>query len=129
AARSQRDGATFAVLFIDLDHFKNVNDSFGHSAGDTVLREAARRISRCVRSSDTVSRFGGDEFAVLLTALHHPQEGWLISESVVEALSAPFEAAGHTCFLSASVGIALHPQDGDTAEELLKAGDTAMYRA
>jgi diguanylate cyclase (GGDEF)-like protein len=129
SARSQRDGATFAVLFIDLDHFKNVNDSFGHSAGDTVLREAARRISRCVRSSDTVSRFGGDEFAVLLTALHHPQEGWLISESVVEALSAPFEAAGHTCFLSASVGIALHPQDGDTAEELLKAADTAMYRA
>jgi diguanylate cyclase (GGDEF)-like protein len=129
AARSRREESAFAVLFVDLDHFKNVNDSFGHGAGDAVLREAARRISKCVRTSDTVSRFGGDEFAVLLTALHHPQEAWLLSESVVEALSAPFDAAGHACFLSASVGISLHPQDGDTAEQLLKAADTAMYRA
>jgi len=129
AARSERNPVPFAVLFVDLDHFKNVNDSFGHSAGDAVLREAAARIANCVRSSDTVSRFGGDEFAVLVTGLHHPQEAWLISETIVEALSAPFEAAGHTCFLSASVGIALYPEDGDSAEDLLKAADTAMYRA
>ena len=129
AARSERNPVPFGVLFVDLDHFKNVNDSFGHSAGDSVLREAAARIARCVRSSDTVSRFGGDEFAVLVTALHNPQESWLISETIVEALSAPFEAGGHTCFLSASVGIALYPEDGGSAEELLKAADTAMYRA
>jgi diguanylate cyclase (GGDEF)-like protein len=119
----------FGVLFVDLDHFKNVNDSFGHSAGDAVLREAAARVARCVRSSDTVSRFGGDEFAVLVTALRDPQEAWHIAETIVEALSAPFEASGHTCFLSASAGIALYPDDGDSAEVLLKAADTAMYRA
>jgi len=129
AERSRRDASPFAVLFVDLDHFKNVNDSFGHSAGDAVLREAATRVANCVRSSDTVSRFGGDEFAVLLTGLHHPQVAWLISETIVERLSSPFEPAGHTCFLSASVGIALFPDDGDAAEELLKSADTAMYRA
>ncbi|HZZ95009.1 MAG TPA: EAL domain-containing protein [Usitatibacter sp.] len=129
AERSRRDGSTFAVLFVDLDHFKNVNDSFGHSAGDAVLREAASRVALCVRASDTVARFGGDEFAVLITGLHHPQEAWLLSETVVERLSTAFEAGGHTCFLSASVGIALFPEDGESAEALLKSADTAMYRA
>lgn len=128
-ARGQRESNQFALLFIDLDHFKNVNDSFGHSLGDEVLREAGRRIQRCVRDSDTVSRLGGDEFTVLLTRLNHPQEAWLIGETMVATLSQEFRLGDHHCFLSASVGIASYPADGGSAEELLKAADTAMYRA
>ncbi|HSN20820.1 MAG TPA: EAL domain-containing protein [Usitatibacter sp.] len=128
-ARSQREGLRFALLFVDLDHFKTVNDSFGHTTGDAVLRETARRISRCVRTTDTVSRLGGDEFTVMLTNLHHAQEAWLVAESVVEALSREFQVNGEQCFLSASVGIASFPEDGTSAEELLKSADTAMYRA
>lgn len=128
-ARSRREGLQFALLFVDLDHFKTVNDSYGHSQGDLVLREAASRIARCVRGSDTVGRQGGDEFTVLITNLNHPQEAWLISESIVGALSRPFLVGDEHCFLSASVGIASFPQDGDSAEVLLKCADTAMYRA
>lgn len=128
-ARSRREGLQFALLFVDLDHFKTVNDSYGHSQGDLVLREAAARIARCVRGSDTVGRQGGDEFTVLLTNLNHPQEAWLISEAIVGALSRPFLVGEEHCFLSASVGIASFPQDGDSAEVLLKCADTAMYRA
>jgi len=126
--RSQREGLGFAILFIDLDHFKNVNDSLGHSEGDKVLRESARRIERCVRESDTVSRLGGDEFTVILTR-SHPQEAWLLAEAVVATLSQEFNLGEQQCFLSASVGIASYPADGASAEELLKSADTAMYRA
>ena len=128
-ARSQREGLRFAILFIDLDHFKTVNDSFGHSLGDAVLREAAQRVAHCVRGSDTVGRQGGDEFTVLLTHLNHPQEAWLIAETIVESLSRPFMVSDQQVFLSASVGIASYPQDGASAESLLKCADTAMYRA
>ena len=128
-ARSQRENLQFALLFVDLDHFKNVNDSFGHTIGDGVLREAARRITRCIRDSDTVSRLGGDEFTVLLTSLHHPQEAWLIAETMVASLSQEFSIGDQQCFLSASIGIASFPVDGQSVEELLKSADTAMYRA
>jgi diguanylate cyclase (GGDEF)-like protein len=128
-ARSQRESLTFAVLFIDLDHFKNVNDSFGHTTGDAVLREAARRIGRCVRDTDTVARLGGDEFTLMLTGLNHPQEAWLLAESIIASLSREFEIGDQRCFLSASIGIASYPADGSSAEELLKSADTAMYRA
>ena len=127
--RSQRERIGFAVLYVDLDHFKNVNDSFGHGVGDKVLREAARRVERCVRESDTVSRLGGDEFTVLLTRIGHPQEAWLLAETVVGALSQEFNLGEQQCFLSASVGISSYPADGASADELLKSADTAMYRA
>ena len=127
--RSQREGATFAVLFIDLDHFKNVNDSFGHAAGDKVLAEAAKRISRSVRESDTVSRLGADEFTVMLTRLQHPQEAWLLAEAIVAALSEEFNLGEQRCFLGASVGIASYPADGASAEALITSADTAMCRA
>ncbi|HUP30007.1 MAG TPA: EAL domain-containing protein, partial [Usitatibacter sp.] len=127
--RSHREGLTFALLFIDLDHFKNVNDSYGHTTGDAVLREAAARIQLCIRASDSLARLGGDEFTVLLTNLADPQEAWLISETIVAALSREFVAGEHRCFLSASIGIASYPADGGSAEELLKCADTAMYRA
>jgi diguanylate cyclase (GGDEF)-like protein len=128
-ARSQREERRFAVLFIDLDRFKDVNDSFGHSAGDSVLREAAARIRGCVRASDTVSRLGGDEFTVLLANVQHPQAAGPIAENIVRALAREFVIGEHRSFLGASVGIASYPEDGDTAEDLLKNADTAMYRA
>jgi diguanylate cyclase (GGDEF)-like protein len=127
--RSQREGLVFALLFIDLDHFKNVNDSFGHTAGDAVLREATARIGSCVRASDTLARLGGDEFTVLLTNLAHPQEAWHVAEAIVAALSREYIVGESRCFLSASMGIASYPADGASAEELLKSADTAMYRA
>jgi diguanylate cyclase (GGDEF)-like protein len=117
------------VLFADLDHFKTVNDSFGYAVGDAVLRESARRIAQCVRTSDTVARPGGDEFTVLLTNLQHAREALPVAENVVESLSREFQVNGQRCFLSASVGIASYPEDGATAEELLKSADTAMHRA
>ncbi|MGZ5079350.1 MAG: putative bifunctional diguanylate cyclase/phosphodiesterase [Usitatibacter sp.] len=128
-ARGQREGKRFAVLFVDLDHFKNVNDSLGHNKGDDVLREAARRVSACVRDSDTVARLGGDEFTVLITTLHSPQDAWAIAEAVVTSLSREFTLGEQSCFLSASVGIASYPADGQSVEQLLKSADTAMYRA
>ncbi len=128
-ARCRREEGRFAVLFIDLDHFKSVNDTLGHSAGDTVLLEAARRIADCVRASDTVSRLGGDEFTVLLTHILRPQDAGRIAEAIVLALSQKFEAGGQQSFLGASVGIATFPEDGSNAEDLLKNADTAMYRA
>jgi diguanylate cyclase (GGDEF)-like protein len=128
-ARCQREAGSFSLLFIDLDHFKNVNDTLGHASGDAALKEAARRISGCLRESDTVSRLGGDEFNVILTQVQHSQDPARVAEHIVKALSEPFVIEGQSSFLSASIGIALYPQDGRSAEELIKNADTAMYRA
>ena len=127
--RCQREDGRFAVLFIDLDRFKNVNDTFGHSVGDVVLREAARRVTGCVRGSDTVSRLGGDEFTVLLTRVQRPQDAGRVAENIVSAFSQRFDVGDQQSFLGASIGIASYPEDGSSAEELLKNADTAMYRA
>ncbi len=128
-ARSQREGHALALLFIDLDNFKVVNDTFGHAVGDELLREAARRISGLVRQSDTVGRLGGDEFTVMLTGLGHAREAWPIGEAMVEALGQAFVQADQESFLGASIGIASYPEDGATADDLLKSADIAMYRA
>jgi len=127
--RGQREERRFAVLFVDIDRFKIVNDTLGHTAGDSVLRDAAKRISAGVRESDTVARLGGDEFTVVLTNINHPQDAGRAAEQIVQALSKPFSVDGQDSFLSASVGIACYPEDGSTTEELLKNADTAMYRA
>jgi diguanylate cyclase (GGDEF)-like protein len=127
--RSGREGKGFAVLIADLDHFKNVNDSFGHSMGDSVLREAAARIRQRIRTTDTLARLGGDEFAVLLSNLQHPQEAWQIAESIVSEMAREFVMGEQRVFLSASVGIASFPADGSSAEDLLKSADTAVHRA
>jgi diguanylate cyclase (GGDEF)-like protein len=128
-ARCQREVIAFALLFIDLDNFKAVNDGLGHTFGDMVLKEAARRISICLRESDTVSRLGGDEFNVILTQVQHPQDAGRMGEKIIESLSESFSIDGQTTFLSASIGIALYPDDGKSAEDLIKNADTAMYRA
>jgi len=128
-ARGHRDGKALAVMFVDLDRFKSVNDSQGHGAGDALLCEAGNRIGALVREADTVSRRGGDEFTLLLTDIREQRDALPIAQSVIAALSRPFVLNGVECFLSASVGIAIFPDNGATAELLIQHADMAMYRA
>ena len=128
-ARSRREERSLAIMFVDIDHFKSVNDSLGHGAGDALLFESANRIRATIRESDTVSRHGGDEFTVLLTDFREQRDLLVIANNIIEALSRPFSVAGQDCFLSATVGIAIFPDNGETTEVLLKHADTAMYRA
>jgi diguanylate cyclase (GGDEF)-like protein len=128
-AQAQRGPRQFALLVIDLDHFKLINDTLGHEAGDDVLRQAAERLRQCVRETDTVARLGGDEFTIVLPHIKSARDSESVAQHIIEALSAPFAAAGTEQYLNASIGIALHPADGMTPEELLRNADTAMYRA
>lgn len=128
-AHARRADSQLALLFLDLDRFKSVNDTLGHDGGDQVLREAARRLSACVRECDTVARLGGDEFVVLLTEVSSPKQAAKLAEQVLKKLSQPFEISNNECFVGASIGIALFPADGTLAEELLRHADMAMYRA
>jgi len=118
-----------AVLFVDLDHFKQINDSLGHLMGDQLLKAASQRIIPCVRSSDTVSRMGGDEFVVLLSEIHHAEDAAHIAEKIRLAVNAPYRIDGHDLCLSASIGISVYPDDGDDVEHLIRSADTAMYHA
>jgi diguanylate cyclase (GGDEF)-like protein/PAS domain S-box-containing protein len=129
-ARAKRHSEqTFAVLFMDLDRFKLVNDSLGHPAGDELLGGVARRLLGCLRPSDTVARFGGDEFAVLLEDLKGPAGATRVAERIQGAVATPFSLGGHEVFTGASIGIALPSGLEETPEELLQNADTAMYRA
>ncbi len=127
----------FAVLFVDLDNFKVVNDSLGHSAGDRLLVEVANRLAACLRSMDTVSRMnttttarlGGDEFVILLEGIQHEREALIAADRVQEQLAAPIEIDGHPVVISASIGIALNDRCAGDGEDLLRNADTAMYRA
>jgi two-component system CheB/CheR fusion protein len=127
-ARTARTEATFAVLFIDLDNFKVVNDSMGHAAGDDLLMEIARRMRECVRGSDTVSRFGGDEFAMLLENAS-VEDAEMTARRIAESLQRPHLIGRQSVYPSASIGICLYPNDGHDAETLLKNADSAMYQA
>jgi diguanylate cyclase (GGDEF)-like protein/PAS domain S-box-containing protein len=123
-------GRGVALLFIDLDRFKLVNDTLGHAAGDHLLTETAVRIGRVVRGRDTVARTGGDEFIVLAVGLHDPaKDGLALSDRIVADLSLPFDLDDREMFMTASVGIATYPNDGSDAEALVKHADTALYRA
>ncbi len=128
-ARVRRDRENLAILYLDLDDFKQVNDALGHPAGDKLLTAIAGRLSDCVRDGDVVARFGGDEFAVLQMAISGPQESTALAGRIIEALSEPSEIDGHQNVTGASIGIALAPADGATSEELLKNADIALYRA
>ena len=120
---------TLALLFIDLDHFKRVNDSLGHLAGDALLQTVARRITGCLRGGDLVSRFGGDEFLVLLQGDTPPQAVQDVADKLLAAIGAPVLLEGASISVTPSVGVALFPRDGATPDELIKHADTAMYRA
>ncbi|WP_229495878.1 putative bifunctional diguanylate cyclase/phosphodiesterase [Massilia polaris] len=127
ARKADRNAAFLALLFVDLDHFKEVNDRHGHAVGDAVLSETARRIAACVRSTDTLARLGGDEFTVILSALDHAGSVERIAQAMIAALSLAFEVGGQRIFVSASIGIALYPPDGRDLDELLACADQAMY--
>lgn len=126
---ARRNNWQLAVLFIDLDRFKAINDTMGHQAGDALLQQASHRIERCIRESDTVGRLGGDEFAIVLTELAQAHDAGLVARKVVDVLAKPFVVLGQEVFITASIGITLFPQDGDDGETLVKNADTAMYRA
>jgi diguanylate cyclase (GGDEF)-like protein/PAS domain S-box-containing protein len=128
-AQAKRASRPIAVLFVDLDRFKLVNDTLGHRAGDTLLAEAATRLADCVRSGDTVGRFGGDEFGAILTDLSKPADASLVAQKMIDALSQPFQLDTQETFISASVGITIYPTDGELPESLVMNADTAMYRA
>jgi diguanylate cyclase (GGDEF)-like protein/PAS domain S-box-containing protein len=127
--KAHRDGLKMALLFIDLDKFKEVNDTLGHSMGDILLKEAARRIGECLREADTVARLGGDEFTVILGELDHASSVERVTESIRQNLAKPFWLEGETAYVSASIGITLYPDDATGAEDLLKNADQAMYAA
>ena len=127
--RAERNKEQVALLFIDLDRFKSVNDTLGHAAGDTILKEVASRLQNCLRQADTVSRFGGDEFNVLLTQISKEEEVKMIAHKILKALEWPYQVEGQEIFLSGSIGIALYPKDGQDAMSLTKNADTALYRA
>lgn len=124
-----RAGGAMALLFIDLDHFKTANDDFGHDAGDVLLRLAANRIRSCARKTDTVARFGGDEFTVILKDIKRTEDVAVVADNILKELASPFAIFTHTAHISASIGIALSPQDAQTAESLVKCADQAMYAA
>ncbi len=127
--KNQRTGKSLAVLFIDLDHFKEINDTFGHDQGDKIIREAAQRLSSLIRNTDTLARIGGDEFTVIIGELDNHQSVERIANNIVEAFKTPFEIGKEQAFLSASIGITFSPEDGNESDSLLKNADQAMYEA
>jgi diguanylate cyclase (GGDEF)-like protein len=126
---ARRSGMHLAVLFIDLDHFKRINDTFGHAAGDAVLIEVVQRLKATVRESDTVARLSGDEFVVMIQPEDNPQQLSVIAQKLIDALQKPIKFEGQLLQISASIGISIFPKDGASAEELLHNADAAMYRS
>ncbi|HEY6094111.1 MAG TPA: EAL domain-containing protein [Gallionellaceae bacterium] len=127
--KSHRTGLPFALLYVDLDRFKEVNDTLGHSVGDTLLIEAAERINKCVRESDTVARLGGDEFTIILTEIGDRGVTEGIANHITQSMMRPFHLGNETMYVSASIGIALYPADATDAENMLRCADQAMYAA
>ncbi|OIJ40014.1 bifunctional diguanylate cyclase/phosphodiesterase [Massilia timonae] len=128
-ARAERDGEQLAVLFIDLDRFKNVNDTLGHHVGDELLKQAAQSLSRCLREGDTLARLGGDEFIVLLEDVDGVRGATRVADKLMAMFEQPFEVSGHELFVTGSVGISLYPQDGHDMHILIRNADVAMYQA
>ncbi len=126
---SRRSGQQLAILFIDLDHFKEVNDTLGHNSGDQLLVEAGRRIKHCVRATDTVARMGGDEFTVILTDIHSTDNLEPLLQKILRSMDALFQIGNEQVFVSASIGITLYPLDATEIEELYKNADQALYVA
>lgn len=128
-ASATRMKQPLALLFIDLDRFKNINDSLGHELGDELLREVAKRIHGCLRELDTLARMGGDEFVVILERVNNPQHVSLVARKILDCFTRSFLLSGHEIFTTSSIGISLYPDDGMDVKELMKSADVAMYRA
>jgi len=128
-AKANRSQQTLALLYIDLDNFKPVNDNYGHAAGDLLLQEVATRIQACVRESDTISRIGGDEFIALLDGLQADENAIAVANNICRAINLPFNLPRQCLQISASIGVALYPSHGSTATQLMRQADAAMYDA
>ncbi len=118
-----------AILFMDLDHFKEVNDTLGHPVGDLLLQAVGQRLKARLREQDTLGRLGGDEFLAILDHAANTDASGIVAEKIIHSLIQPFELEGHQIKIGVSIGIAIFPQDGNTADELIKNADIAMYRA
>lgn len=128
-AQASRLNRRTALLFVDLDRFKDINDTFGHAAGDRLLQAVAKRMRSCVRETDLVARLGGDEFTVVLGGVMNPRNVQIVAENIMRVLSEPILIEGRDTFVSCSIGVALYPNDASTADDLLRKADAAMYRA
>lgn len=128
-ARAQRSGSQLALMLLDIDRFKNINDSLGHDSGDLLLKAIAARLNDGVRDMDTVARLGGDEFVVLLEGVHDLDDVRFVANKLLAHLSRPMEISGHEISITASIGISVYPHDGEDTDELLKNADVAMYKA
>lgn len=128
-ARGCRESRRIAVMFLDLDRFKEVNDTFGHDVGDVLLKEVGARLTRCLRKVDTVARLGGDEFTVIIEGFTERAQVTRIAQKILGTLCEPFDVNGRRISISGSIGIALHPDDALTEHDLLRRADEAMYRA
>ena len=126
---ASRHSNKLAVLFLDLDGFKAINDTHGHAFGDSVLQAVAQRLKALVRKSDTVARLGGDEFTIVLSELQERTNASLVAAKILEQLAAPFHLDGKEFFISTSIGISVYPDDGQDIDSLVRAADTAMYQA
>lgn len=126
---AQRNNYQVALMFLDIDHFKNINDSLGHAIGDELLQSVAKRLQACVRLSDTVSRYGGDEFVVLLSKVKDPEDSIIIADKLISAMAMPHQISGHLLHVTMSIGISLFPVDSKNPEALVRDADTAMYQA
>lgn len=127
--RARRERNKIGLLFIDLDGFKKINDTLGHSAGDELLKQISNRLSLCVRQDDTIARLGGDEFTVILPNIRGPGDTEVVAKKIIESVRAPVSLADNEVYVSASIGITLYPDDADDEETLIKHADTAMYEA
>jgi diguanylate cyclase (GGDEF)-like protein len=128
-AHAHRSAGKVAMLFIDLDNFKHVNDSYGHATGDALLKAVATRLQACVREGDTVARLSGDEFLIMLSDIEDAQDAATVAQKILETLALPYPLEEHEIFSGASIGISIFPVDGDSMEEMLRTADTAMYHA
>jgi len=128
-AHSHRGGTRLAVMFIDLDRFKNINDTLGHNVGDQLLEQVAQRLGTCLREDDSVSRTGGDEFLILLSDVQHYEDAAVIAQRIISTLTQPFAIAGNELVVTCSIGISFYPEDGEDQDSLVKHADVAMYRA
>jgi len=128
-AHARRGKAQVAFLFVDLDHFKTINDTYGHEAGDKVLKEVAQRLSQTVREEDTVGRLGGDEFVVAISGVHRDHDAARVAQHLLDRIAQPLPVHGREVSVSPSIGISLYPQDGSAVDQLIRHADSAMYRA
>ena len=127
--KAQRNRTRFAVIFIDLDKFKQINDTHGHAVGDTVLKIAAMRMQECIRNADTLARLAGDEFTILLEDITSASDAARIAQKIIDYFEQPLIVDGHELTMTCSLGIGIYPQDGGNVDALLISADAAMYRA